>query len=260
MRIVVAVKHVLAGADGVKFTDANVLDRSSVDGQLSELDEYAVEQALRLRSASEGSDVTVLTVGPSAAADAARKALQMGADRAVHVSDDAIAGTDALGTSRILAAALSKLEHDVVVFGMASTDAWMGVVPAMVAERLDIPLLARASSVEMDGSRILIRRDEDDLSFELEANLPVLLSVTDQSGEPRYPSFKEIMAAKKKPLDVWSLQDLSLAAELVGVGGARVRVESVMPRPPRGSGVMITDDGGTGATQLVSYLASNKFI
>ena len=140
MNIVVCVKYVPDATADRQFEADNTVDRDGVDGLLSELDEYAVEQALQIKEkAGEDTEVTVLTVGPEEAADAVRKALQMGADKGVHVIDDAIAGSDAFATSLVLAEAIKKLDHDLVVFGMASTDGAMGVVPAMVAERLGLP-------------------------------------------------------------------------------------------------------------------------
>lgn len=154
---------------------------------MSELDEYAVEQALQLNEKNEGTEVTVLTVGPERAVDAIRKGLQMGADKGVHVQDEAIAGSDARGTSLVLAEAIKKLEYDVVMCGMASTDGSMGVVPAMLAERLGLPQVTLGSVVEMQGREVRIKRDGDTATEIIGATAPFVLSVTDQSGEARYP-------------------------------------------------------------------------
>ncbi|MGO4255202.1 electron transfer flavoprotein subunit beta/FixA family protein [Marmoricola sp. RAF53] len=246
------------------FEADNTVDRVAVPGLLSELDEYAVEQALQLKEKNENPDsvtVTALSVGPEGAADAIRKALQMGADSGVHVVDDAIAGSDALATSKVLAAAVSKIGSvDVVVCGMASTDGAMSVVPAMLAERLDLPQVTFASVVESQGNQFRIKRDGDAATEVIGAVAPLVLSVTDQTGEARYPSFKGIMAAKKKPLDAWSLGDLGLDAGQVGLSAAWTAVESTEARPPRTAGEIVTDEDGSGAKALAEFLAAKKFI
>jgi electron transfer flavoprotein beta subunit len=264
MNIVVCVKYVPDATADRHFEDDNTVDRVGVDGLLSELDEYAVEQSLQMKEKlgdSAGDTViTVLSVGPEQATDAIRKALQMGADKGVHVVDDAIAGSDALATSLVLAEAIKKIDHDLVVCGMASTDGSMGVLPAMIAERLDVPAVTLGSEVELDGTTVKIRRDGDAATETIEGSLPLVLSVTDQSGEARYPSFKGIMAAKKKPLETWSLSDLGVDAELVGLSASWTAVEDTEARPPRTQGEVVTDEDGSGATALVEFLASKKFI
>jgi electron transfer flavoprotein beta subunit len=261
MNIVVCVKYVPDATADRHFEEDNTVDRVGVDGLLSELDEYAVEQALQIKEKlGDDSQVTVLSVGPDQATDAIRKALQMGADKGVHVLDDAIAGSDALATSLVLAEAVRKLEHDLVVCGMASTDGSMGVVPAMLAERLDVPAVTLGSEVEVDGNTVRIRRDGDAATETVEGTVPLVLSVTDQSGEARYPSFKGIMAAKKKPLETWSLSDLDVDAEMVGLSAAWSVVEGTEARPPRTAGEIVTDEDGSGAVALVEFLASKKFI
>jgi electron transfer flavoprotein beta subunit len=265
MKIVVCVKHVPDATADRRFEADGTVDRVGVDGLLSELDEYAVEQALqvkeRLAASAGDSEVTVLTVGPEKAADAVRKALQMGADKGVHVLDDAIAGSDALATSLVLASAIGRLEPDVVVCGLASTDGAMGVVPAMLAERLELPGVTLAGAVEeVAADRIRIRRDGDAASLLVEAGLPAVLSVTDQTDEPRYPSFKGIMAAKKKPVETWSLADLGITPDQVGLSSSWSVVEATEPRPPRSAGEIVPDEGGNGAKALVDFLAAKRFI
>jgi electron transfer flavoprotein beta subunit len=262
MKIVVCVKHVPDATADRRFEEDGTVDRVGVDGLLSELDEYAVEQALQVRDRLGGdSEVTVLTVGPEKAADAIRKSLQMGADKGVHVLDEAIAGSDALATSLVLAAAIGRLEHDLVVCGLSSTDGAMGVVPAMLAERLGVPGVTLAGAVEdVDADRIRIRRDGDAASMLVEAALPAVLSVTDQTDEPRYPSFKGIMAAKKKPVETWSLADLGVTPDQVGLSSSWSVVERTEARPPRSAGEIVTDDGGNGAKALVDFLAAKRFI
>ena len=259
MNIVVCVKYVPdATADRTFNSSDNTVDRVGVDGLLSELDEYAVEQALQIVEAGEG-EVTVLTVGPEQAGDAIRKSLQMGAHKGVHVCDDAIHGSDAAGTSLVLAEALKKIEYDLIVFGMASTDGGLGVVPTMVAERLGLPAVTYGSEITAEGTTISIRRDGDTATETIQANGPLVLSVTDQTGEARYPSFKGIMAAKKKEVLTWSLADLGLDASQVGLDAAWTKVASFTARPARTAGEIVTDEGD-GGVKLVEYLASQKFV
>ncbi|CAN5466111.1 electron transfer flavoprotein subunit beta/FixA family protein [soil metagenome] len=261
MNIVVCVKYVPDATADRHFESDHTVDRVGVDGLLSELDEYAVEQALQVKEKlGDDTEVTVLTIGPEQATYAIHKALQMGADKGVHVLDDAIAGSDALATSLVLAEAVKKIPHDLVVCGMASTDGSMGVVPAMLAERLGVPAVTLGSEITVDGGTVTIRRDGDAATETVEGTLPLVLSVTDQSGEARYPSFKGIMAAKKKPLETWSLGDIGVDAELVGLSAAWSTVEGTEARPPRSAGEVVTDEDGSGATALVEFLASKKFI
>jgi electron transfer flavoprotein beta subunit len=261
MNIVVCVKYVPDATADRQFESDNTVDRDGVDGLLSELDEYAVEQALQIKeNASDDVEVTVLSVGPDDATDAIRKALQMGADKGVHVVDDAVAGSDAPATSLVLAEAIKKIDHDLVMCGMGSTDGAMGVVPAMLSERLGVPGLTLGSEITVDGTSVKIRRDGDAATETIEASLPMVVSVTDQSGEARYPSFKGIMAAKKKPLETWSLSDLGVDAGQVGLSAAWTQVEATEARPPRTQGEVVTDEDGSGATALVEFLASKKFI
>jgi electron transfer flavoprotein beta subunit len=260
MKIVVCAKFVPdATADRRFRPEDNTVDRAGVDGLLSELDEYAVETALTVKESGDA-EVTVLTVGPEQAADAVKKGLQMGADAGVHVLDDAIHGSDAVATSLILSKALAKLEADLVVFGMGSTDGSMGVVPAMVSERLGLPAVTLGSEVTVDGQTVRIRRDGDTASDTIEGTLPLVLSVSDQANEPRYPSFKGIMAAKKKPVETWSLADLEITPDQVGGASAWTEVVEVTARPPRSAGTIVTDEDGSGAAQLVEFLSTNKFL
>ena len=266
MNIVVCVKYVPDATADRQFESDNTVDRVGVDGLLSELDEYAVEQALQLKEKADGDDVTVtaLCVGPEKGVDAVRKALQMGADRGIHVTDEAIAGSDAIATSLVLAKAVEKAgaerQVDLVVCGMASTDGEMSVVPAMLAERLDLPQVTFASVIESQGDQVRVKRDGDTATEVIGATMPLVLSVTDQSGEARYPSFKGIMAAKKKPLETWSLSDLGVDAGQVGMSVAWSEVTETAARPPRTAGEIVTDEDGSGATALTDFLASKKFI
>jgi electron transfer flavoprotein beta subunit len=201
MNIVVCVKYVPDATADRHFEQDFTVDRVGVDGLLSELDEYAVEQALQIKEkAGDDTEVTALCVGPEKAVDAVRKALQMGVDKGILVSDEAIAGSDYIATSLVLAKAVEKAgadgSVDLVVCGMASTDASGSVVPAMLAERLGLPQVTLASVIETQGDQVRIKRDGDTATEVVGGTMPLVLSVTDQSGEARYPSFKGIMAAK----------------------------------------------------------------
>ena len=259
MKIVVLVKHVPDAVGDRHFAPDHTTDRAAVDGLLSELDEYAVEQSLRVIEAAGEGEITFMTMGPEAAGLALRKALSMGGDNAVHIMDDALHGSDALATSLVLAAAIKARDFDLVITGMASTDGGMSVVPTMLAERLGLPSLTWAAELAVDGSTVRIRRDGDAASETIEATLPAIVSVTDQTGEARYPSFKGIMAAKKKPVEILSLADLGISPDQVGLAAAWTAVESVAARPPRQAGIKVPDEGN-GAVALADYLATQKFI
>ena len=267
MNIAVCVKYVPDATGDRHFEDDKTVDRVGVDGLLSELDEYAVEQALQIKEKAENPDeveVTALCVGPESALDAVRKALQMGADQGVHVVDDAIAGSDAIATSLVLAKAVQRgsegTPYDLVMCGMASTDGSMSVVPAMLAERLSLPQLTLASKVETQGDQVRIQRDGDVATEVVGGTMPMVISVTDQSGEARYPSFKGIMAAKKKPLETLSLSDLGVDAGDVGLSMAWTEVAETTARPPREAGEIVRDEEGSGAKALADFLAAKKFI
>ncbi|WP_405468975.1 MULTISPECIES: electron transfer flavoprotein subunit beta/FixA family protein [Streptomyces] len=259
LRIVVCVKYVPDATGDRRFADDLTLDREDVDGLLSELDEYAVEQALQIADGADDAEITVVTVGPEDARDALRKALSMGADKAVHVEDDDLHGSDVMGTSLVLAKAVEKAGYDLVICGMASTDGVMGVLPALLAERLGVPQVTLLSEVAVDGGVVTGRRDGDTASEQLQASLPAVVSVTDQSGEARYPSFKGIMAAKKKPVESLDLDDLGLDADEVGLAGAWTAVDSATERPARTAGTIVKDEG-EGGKQLAGFLAGQKFI
>lgn len=262
MKIVVCVKHVpdIQGERG--FTADGRVDRARGDGTLNELDENAVEAALTLAEA-QGGEVTVLTVGPADAEDAVRRGLQMGADHAVHVSDDAIAGSDALGTARVLEAAVRRIGEegpvDLVVTGMAALDGLMSVVPTLLAARLGLPQATLATQVDVEDGAVRVRRDLDHATEVLRAPLPALVGVTDQANQPRYPSFKGIMAARKKSVTTWTLADLGVGPDEVGAAGARTAVLEATERPPRENRVLITDEGDAGL-RLAAYLVENRLV
>jgi electron transfer flavoprotein beta subunit len=237
---------------------AGTLDRAAADGVINELDEYAIEEGLRIAEA-HGGEVTILSVGPARAADSIRKALSMGADKAVHVLDEAVAGSDALATSAVLAAALGRVGFDLVVAGAEATDARTGVVAAMLAERLGVPQLTLASKVDVSGGQVTVRRASDEGVEVVSGSLPAVVSVLEKINEPRYPSFKGIMAAKKKPVLVLTLGELGVAPGSVGLGGSVTEVTDFAARPPRAAGVVVADEGDGGA-KVAAFLAERKFI
>ncbi|WP_445399293.1 electron transfer flavoprotein subunit beta/FixA family protein [Streptomyces sp. LE64] len=260
LRVVVCVKWVpdVAGERG--FLGDGRVDREGVDGVLSELDEYAVEQGLRLVEGFEGGgEVVVVSVGPEGARDAVRKALSMGVDRGVHVVDEGVVGSDVMGTSLVVAEAVRRVGFDVVVCGMASTDGGMGVLPALLAERLGVAQVSLLSEVSVVGGVVRGRRDDGVASLVVEAGLPAVVSVTDQSGEVRYPSFKGIMAAKKKPVEVWGLGELGVDGSLVGSVGALTVVDEVVERPARVAGTVV-EDAGEGGVRIAEFLAERKLL
>ncbi|WP_182111630.1 MULTISPECIES: electron transfer flavoprotein subunit beta/FixA family protein [unclassified Actinotalea] len=264
MRIVVCVKHVPDLQSDRRFTDEGRVDRDQGDGTLNELDENAVEAAVTLAE-QHGGEVVALTMGPADAEDAVRRALQMGADDAVHVVDDALAGSDAFGTALTLAAAVRRIGEagpvDLVVTGMAALDGLMSVVPTLLAGHLGLAQATLAAEVTLDpaAATVRVRRELDHASEVVEAPLPALVSVTDQANQPRYPNFKAIMAARKKAVTAWTLADLGLDPAEVGDAGARTRVLEATPRPPRENRVLVTDEGDAGL-RLAAFLAENRLV
>src|SRR5712664_664384 len=258
MNIVVCVKQVPDTAVERRLAADGTLDRASLDGLINELDEYAIEEGLKIAEA-HGGEVTILSMGPAKAADSIRKALSMGADKAVHLLDDGLAGSDALSTSYALAKVLSATGFDLVICGSESTDARMGVMAAMLAERLNVPQLSLASKVDIDGPVIRVRRVSDDGYHEVEASLPAVISVVEKTNEPRYPSFKGIMAAKKKPVQTLTLADAGIDPGQVGLASATTEVVSFAKRPPRQAGTVVKDEGD-GGVKAAEFLAAQKFI
>ncbi|MEO3808491.1 electron transfer flavoprotein subunit beta/FixA family protein [Sphaerisporangium sp. B11E5] len=257
MNIVVCVKQVPDTATERKLrSDDNTLDRDAADGVINELCEYAVEEALKVKEA-HGGEVTVLTMGPAKATDTIRKALAMGADKAVHLVDDALHGSDALSTSYAIAETLKRIGFDLVILGSESTDARMGVLAAMLAERLGVAQLTFASKVEIDGSSVTVHRVTDYGYDRVEGTLPAVVSVVEKINEPRYPSFKGIMAAKKKPVETVGADGLD--AGRLGLAGAASEVAEFAVAPPRAAGTIVKDEGDGGA-KTADFLASKKFI
>jgi electron transfer flavoprotein beta subunit len=261
MNIVVLVKQVPDTYSERKLHDSDgTLDRDAADAVLDEINERAVEAALQLKEAHDGSEVTVVTMGPDRATDAIRKALSMGADKAVHLSDAALAGSDAVQTAKALAKALGTVgEFDLVLAGNEASDGRAAAVPAMVADVLGLPALTHAREITVEGSSVTVRRETDDGVTVLSAQLPAVVSVGEKINEPRYPSFKGIMAAKKKPVATLSLADAGIDPSEVGLANALTAVVSAQPKPPKSAGEKVTDEGDGGA-KIAAYLVSQKLI
>jgi electron transfer flavoprotein beta subunit len=259
MNIVVLVKQVPdSSAERSLRSDDNTVDRGSASNVINEMDEYAIEEALRIQDA-HGGEVTILTMGPESASESIRKALSMGPDRAVHVLDDALRGSCAVATSKVLAAALGTLNPDLVLCGAEATDGRVQVMAHMLAERLGVAALTGARKLTVDGTSLTIERQTEEGFEVVAASTPAVVSVWDTINEPRYPSFKGIMAAKKKPVQTLSLADLGIPASEVGVEGATSAVVEHSRRPPRSGGQKIVDEGDGGA-RLVEFLVSEKFV
>jgi electron transfer flavoprotein beta subunit len=256
--IVVLVKQVPDTYSERKLSDSDfTLDRESADAVLDEINERAIEEALVIKEA-HGGEVTVLSVGPERATEAIRKGLSMGADKAVHVVDDSLHGSDLLQTAKVLAAAVQKVEGtELVIAGNEASDGQGGAVPAVLAELLGYPQLTHARKVEIDGNSVKVTRETDEGLTHLEASLPAVISVGEKINEPRYPSFKGIMAAKKKPVETLSVADLGV--DEVGLGSAWSTVTEAAPKPPREAGQRVEDEGD-GGVKVVEYLVSQKLI
>ncbi len=258
MNIVVLMKQVPDTEGDRKLAADNTVDRAAVDPVINYIDEFAIEEGLLLKEA-HGGEVTILTVGPERATESIRKALSMGADKALHISDEAIHGSDAVATAKILAKALGSVEWDVAIAGSEATDARGAVVPALLAEVLGAPQLTQARKVTVDGSTVTIERVTDTGYEKVEAQTPAVISVVEKINDPRYPSFKGIMAAKSKPIDVKSLSDIGVEAGEVGLSNAWTQVASFENAPPREAGQVVKDEGD-GGSKIADFLASKKLI
>jgi electron transfer flavoprotein beta subunit len=267
MKIAVCIKQV-PDSWAEKKMAGGVLDRANVDAVLNDLDEYAVEEALRIveansptKEAGEASGhwITLISMGPERATEAIRKGLSMGADDAILISDAALAGSDALATSLVLAEVIKKGNYDLVICGTESTDARMSVVPAMIAERLSWAQLTFAGKVVVDpaAKSIEVERITEFGNQVIKAAFPAVLSVIEKINEPRYPSFKGIMAAKKKTITTMSLADTGVSAASVGASAAWSSVKDALPRPARGAGIKLTDEGA-GGEKLVDFLVEKR--
>jgi electron transfer flavoprotein beta subunit len=259
MNIVVLVKQVPDTEGDRKLNPAdNTVDRAAVDPVINYIDEFAIEEGLLLKEA-HGGEVTILSVGPDRATESIRKALSMGADKAIHVTDDALHGSDAIATAKVIAKALGTVEWDVAIAGSEATDSRSAIVPALVAEALGVAQLSQARKVTVDGSTVTIERVTDTGYESVQGSTPAVISVVEKINDPRYPSFKGIMAAKSKPISTLALSDLGLDAGEVGLAGAWSQVASFENAPPRAAGQTVKDEGNGGAA-IAEYLAGKKLI
>lgn len=267
VRIVVCVKHVPDIQSTRELGPDGRMVRGRRDGTTNELDENALEAAAqiadRVRADGGEAEVVAVTLGPDEAEDSLRRGLQLGADRAVHVLDDAVAGSDVPGTAAVLAAVVSTLAQDgpvdLVLTGMAALDGLTSLVPVVLADLLDLPALTVATRVEVTGDEVTVRRDLEHATEVLAAPLPALVSVTDRANEPRYPNFKAIMAARKRPVEKLALADLGVDPATVGAEGARTRLLAAELRPPRTERVLDSDDGQA-AARLAAWLVEHDLV
>ena len=259
MNIVACIKETPSTTAEKTFGPDMRLERRKEDAIPNPFDEYTIEEALRQQEKHAGSTVTILCMGPATASDTLRKALAMGGDRAVLVSDPALAGSDAIGTARVLAAALQKIGFDLALFGSAAADAYGVVVPSATAEFLGLPLLSYASKLDLSGDTAKVQRAAEIGYNEAEAPLPALVSVVKAINEPRYPSMKGIMASKKKPLDTFSLADLGLDPSSVGGAAAREQAISSEKVSTQRKGELYQGNEGA-ADRVVAFLIEQKVL
>lgn len=259
--IVVLVKQVPDTYSERKLTDDDfTLDREGSDPVLDEINENAVEAALQLKEADGSRNVIVLSVGPAGATDAIRKALALGADEGILVTDDALEGSDVLGTAWTLNNALNQIEDiELIIAGNSSTDGGAGVVPALLSEYRQIPAVTHLQEFAVEGGKVTGKRVTEEGVFGLEAPTPAIISVTEKANDPRFAAFKGIMAAKKKPLKELSIADIGVAEENVGLANATTSVSAVNPKPEKAAGEIITDEGD-GGKKLVEFLVKEKLV
>ncbi len=260
--IVVLIKQVPDTWSERKLSDGDwTLDRDAADAVLDEINERAVEEALLIKEKEGGeSTVTVLTAGPQRATEAIRKALSMGADKGVHLLDERLHGSDMVQTGWALARALGAIEGtDLVIAGNEATDGTGGAVPAIIAEYLGLPQLTHMRKIVIDGAAITGERETDEGVFTIEASLPAVVSVNEKINEPRFPSFKGIMAAKKKEVTTLTLADIGVEADEVGLANAGSSVMSSTPKPPKTAGEKVADEG-EGGSKIAEYLVAQKLI
>ena len=260
MRVVVCVKQVPVTTGERRYRDDLRLDRDAAERVVNPLDEYAIEVALRLQESGAVQQVSYLSMGPDEAADALRRALAMGGDDAILVTDAALEGADEWVTARVLAAALDKIAPDLTLCGMASDDGRGSLVPGAVAAMRRLPLLSYASELSIADGTVRVRRLSGTGYDVLEAPLPTVASVTDQVGEPRYASLKGIMAARRKPLETWSLADVGLSAGDLR-GGALTRVVEARPPETKPPAERIENVGADeAASRIADWLAARRLI
>ncbi len=260
VKIAVLVKEV-PDASAARRLDPSTfrLDRSG-EGALNEFDAHALEEALKVKDGDASTEVVVISMGPPRAAETMRKALAMGADRVVLVSDDAAAGSDLLATSAVLAKAIEREGPDLILLGQQAGDSDGAVLWAALADRLRLPLVSQAATLELGGGKVKSKRQTEYGYDVLEASLPALVAVSDAINQPRYPSLKGIMGAKKKPQETVTLAELGVASEEAGEAGSRTEVYGVGTPAARGDTLRIEDDGGDSAEKILAFLQERKLV
>ena len=256
MKIAVCVKHVPEQARKID-PGTKRLDRSG-EGAINPFDVHAVEEALRIKEA-QGGEVVIVTMGPAGAQDSVRKALAMGADEAVMITDDAIAGSDLVATTNALAAALEKEGADLILFGQQAGDSDGAVLWAAVTDRLRLPVISQVAELEVTDGKVQGKRQTEFGYDVISAPTPAVLAVSDAINEPRYPSLKGIMGARSKPQRTVSLSELGVDGDGVGESGSKTTVEALNDPPPRGDTVKIEDDGSA-ADKIVEFIVERKLI
>jgi electron transfer flavoprotein beta subunit len=257
MKIAVCVKQVPEGNSRID-PGTKRLDRSG-EGALNAFDANAVEEALRLKEATGEGEIVLISMGPAKASDALRKALAMGADRAVHVSDEAAAGSDLVATSYALAKALEREGADLILFGQQAGDSDGAVLWAAVADHLRLPVVSQAAEVTHADGKLTVKRQTEFGYDVIEAPLPAVVAVSDAINEPRYPSLKGIMGAKSKPQETLSLSDLGIEGDRAGEQGSRTEVYALNDPPARADSKKIDDDGNA-AQVILDFLAEKRLV
>jgi len=259
MNVVVCVKQIPDPAQPGQLDPASKTLKREGKLILDDSDAYGVEMALLLVEKAGGGEVTLVSMAPNGETSGLRTALAMGAAKAILISDDALAGTDALGTAKVLAAAIKRAEPDLIVAATESTDGYTGTLPVQVAEILGLPSVTFAKSVAVADGKVKVNRQTETGYDEVECPLPALVTVTAGVVEPRYPSFKGIMAARSKPVEQLTVADLGLGADQVGAAGARQEVVEVTAAEARKAGEVITDEGDA-HERVVAFLDQLKLI
>jgi electron transfer flavoprotein beta subunit len=259
VKVAVLVKEVPEASARTRIDSGTLrLDRSGA-AALNPFDAHALEEAIRIREADGEGEVVAIMMAPSRAADSLRKALAIGADRAVHVVDDALAGSDLVATARALAKAIAREEPDLVLLGQQGGDSDGAVLWSALAELLRLPVVSQAASLELADGKAKAKRQTEYGYDVIEAPLPCVVAVSDAINEPRYPSLKGIMGAKKKPYDTVSAGDLGLSADEVGEAGSRTVVLALADPPSRGDSMRIEDEGDA-ADKILAYLTERKLV
>jgi electron transfer flavoprotein beta subunit len=255
MNIIVFIKQVPDTATRIKIApDGKKIDEADITWIISPYDEYAIEEALKIKESKGTGKVTVVSLGPDRAATSLRNALAMGADEAIHLQDPAFEGSDTFGTAKILSAAVQNRPYDLLFFGKMGVGMDQSQVPAMVAELLNLPLVTQIAKLEIGEGKAVVHREIEGATEKVECSLPAVLAAEKGLNEPRYPSLKGIMAAKKKPLEVLNAATLGVNPEEVGSQGSKVTLVSLALPPARQGGKILQGDAQETAAQLVKLL------